>query len=188
MHCDKCNKKKVTVMYHENIGGSIRTLRLCADCAREMEQAGELEEISAAFAAFSSPMLSVSDRPHRLAQAATPKMVGDRVCSVCGIKECELVGSGRAGCATCYEVFENLWSGSDEDKRGAGEYRGQVPRLVRVRSENVRQMSLLRAQLVDAVKGEQYEQAAILRDRMRELETGINENIALGVNGNKEGH
>jgi protein-arginine kinase activator protein McsA len=61
-------------------------------------------------------------------------------------------------------------------------YRGQVARLVRVREENARRMQLLRTQLADAISGEQYEQAAILRDRIRELETGMEATAPLDLN------
>ena len=182
MHCDKCNKKKSTVIYHENLSGRARTLHLCADCAREMEQAGELEEMSAAFAAFSSPMLGVMDRPHRSFRTAIPPVTDEHACSACGITAREIATSGRVGCATCYECLGDVWRDAYGDKQDRGMYRGQVARLVRVREENARRMQLLRTQLADAISGEQYEQAAILRDRIRELETGMEATAPLDLN------
>ncbi len=187
MHCDKCNKKKSTVIYHENLGGHARTLHLCADCAREMEQAGELEEMSAAFAAFSSPMLGVMDRPQRSFHTVISEITEESVCSACGITAREIAQSGRTGCAVCYECLGDVMRKPYEDKHG-GTYRGQVPRLVRVREENACRMKLLRAQLADAVSGEQYEQAAILRDRIRELDMGVSESAPLATSISKEGN
>jgi len=189
MHCDKCNKKKTTVIYHENLGGRARTLHLCADCAREMEQAGELEDMSAAFAAFSSPMLGVTDRPKRSYHTVIPKGTDERACSACGITVREIVQNGRVGCAACYECLDDVLRQIYEDKHDRGAYRGQVSRLVRIREENACRMKLLRAQLADAINGEQYEQAAILRDRIRELDAGMMaESAPLAASISKEGN
>lgn len=162
MHCDKCHKKKCTVIYHENLSGRARTLHLCADCANTMEEAGELEEMSAAFAAFSSPLLCIKERPaHPLFR---PIRDMECICSVCATSANEIMTGGRVGCPSCYECF---CIASDN----GGGYRGRVARVVRIRQENAHRLRLLRARLADALSGEQYEQAAILRDRIRELES-----------------
>ena len=167
MHCEKCQKKKSTVIYHENLSGRTRTLHLCADCAHVMEQAGELEEMSAAFAAFSSPMLGITDRNLRPG-AVMPPIQGDATCSVCGIAAREVSAEGRLGCPSCYEQLANAFHGRLDPPKS---YRGRVARHVRVREENRRRMHLLRSQLAEAVRAEQYEQAVTLRDRIRELES-----------------
>ena len=168
MHCEKCHKKKSTVIYHENISGRARTLHLCADCADTMEAARELEDMSAAFAAFSSPLLGIADRHVSPLQISI--QAEDRTCSVCRISSAEIVADGRVGCSSCYDCFSDWLGETLTNLCERGGYRGKVARLVRVREENGRRMRLLRAQLADAIATEQYEQAAILRDRIRELD------------------
>ena len=44
MLCEKCKKNEATNFYHENVNGRIRTMRLCGDCAKALEETGELTE------------------------------------------------------------------------------------------------------------------------------------------------
>ena len=61
MQCQRCNKKKATVFYRENIGGRVKALRLCGDCAEVLEQAGELEDMGTVLSVSPSPLLPAEE-------------------------------------------------------------------------------------------------------------------------------
>ena len=61
MQCERCNKKKATVFYRENINGRVKALRLCGDCVEVLEQAGELEDMGTVLSGVPSPLLVSED-------------------------------------------------------------------------------------------------------------------------------
>ncbi len=87
-------------------------------------------------------------------------------CDVCGTTRNELLESKRFGCARCYAVF-----------------RSELPGLlgIELRSETMQTVTsssglalrqMLQEELSRAVSLEEYEQAAELRDRLRQLGNG----------------
>ena len=62
MQCQRCNKKKATVFYRENVSGRVKAMRLCGDCAEVLEQAGELEDMGTVLSGTPSPLLEPGER------------------------------------------------------------------------------------------------------------------------------
>ena len=88
------------------------------------------------------------------------------VCPSCKIKYAEFRAEGRLGCARDYDEFATPLLTLLERVHRANDHCGKVPVGQR------RRMGLrgLRAELVAAIAAERYEEAAALRDRIREKE------------------
>lgn len=179
MVCERCNKKKATVFYRENIGGRIKALRLCGECAEILEQAGELEEISAAVVGFVSPLILLDEGilplpfpPLSTAESAQG-ITTRRMCPVCGAKAEEIGQAGRVGCAACYEIFGREITPVIHSAHGKSEHIGRISAGYRARKEKVERLAGLKKQLKEAVANEQYESAAGLRDEIRALEAEL---------------
>lgn len=179
MLCERCNKKKATVFYRENIGGRIKALRLCGECAEVLEQAGELEDISAAVAGFASPFF-LSDEGifalpfHILSQGTARAGTSPaRQCPICGATVGDIAKAGKVGCATCYGVFTEELSGAIRSAHGKAEHTGRISAGYRARMEKTERLAGLRKQLKEAVASEKYEAAAGLRDQIRALEAEL---------------
>ena len=176
MICERCSKKKVAVLYRESAGGRVRAMRLCAECAEAMEQAGELEEISAAVAGCISPQF-LSDEGsfllpfHGLATADGGS--SPRSCAVCGATMEDISAAGKVGCATCYTIFGRELAGVIRSTHGRAEHAGRVSAGYRARLEKTERLAGLKKQLKDAVTQENYESAAGLRDTIRALEAEL---------------
>lgn len=87
-------------------------------------------------------------------------------CPSCNWTWGEFLQHQRLGCAKCYDVFNIAPVIKDYHKTDA--HMGKVPRSYQVANAD-RQIRLLRKALEEAVKRENYEAAAILRDKINML-------------------
>ena len=49
MLCEKCGKNEATFYYKENINGTEKAYHLCADCAKKLEESGEIRSFDGNF-------------------------------------------------------------------------------------------------------------------------------------------
>jgi protein arginine kinase activator len=93
------------------------------------------------------------------------------VCEVCGLTFSEFVHKGRFGCPHDYDAFGEALPGMlERAQNGATEHVGKVPRHSGQDQKRQNAILRLRAQLRGAIAAEDYEQAAGLRDQIKELE------------------
>ena len=91
-------------------------------------------------------------------------------CPDCGIGLEEFRASGRLGCARDYDHFRAELEPLLERIHGAGRHVGRIPARMAARLAVVEQLELYQRELAAAVEREAYEEAAQLRDKIRELE------------------
>ncbi len=100
-------------------------------------------------------------------------------CPSCGSAYSDIRRKGLLGCAICYDTFELEVAELLRRIHSEGRHRGKTPTLVEEAEGAVeandpsKVLSLLKSELREAVGREAYEQAARLRDRIRELETEL---------------
>ncbi len=94
----------------------------------------------------------------------------NRVCEACGIKFVDFRNTGRLGCPHDYEVFREELLQLLENIHGETRHCGKVPRRLPQCKQMQAELTQLRKQLSLAVHREAYEEAAQLRDRIRQLE------------------
>jgi len=96
---------------------------------------------------------------------------GSQKCPICGFSQADFKKTGRLGCAHCYDTFaEGLGSLLKAMHKGTTHV-GKVPgRLLKV-LEREAELKTLQRDLQRAVAEENYESAAQIRDRLRQLET-----------------
>ena len=87
----------------------------------------------------------------------------DRICPKCGTRESELTKTGKVGCAQCYKTFEDILRPYVRRIHGSAVHAGRKP------SQN-RELDDLRSALQKAVAAQEFEKAAQLRDRIKEME------------------
>lgn len=93
-------------------------------------------------------------------------------CPRCGTTQREIVLYRRVGCSNCYEVFHRTIERLLRLDRTEAAHTGRVPqRLDRYRRMFVEREDLL-DRLNEAVTTEDFEAAATLRDRLREISHG----------------
>ena len=179
MLCEKCNKKKIAVLYRENLNGHIRSLQVCNDCANLLASIEELETVGFEVAGMLSPLgqseglylplsVYVSPAEHRTCSPApAPK------CHGCGLSWDEIVRDGKIGCAHCYSVYGNELTPVVHSTHGTTGHTGRCSADHRARVQKAEKLADLKKRLKEAVSTEKFEIAAELRDQIRSLEAEL---------------
>lgn len=161
MDCDNCgNPAKVHLT--QLVGGKVKKVALCDECA---QQKGVTDPTG-----FALADMLLGDKPGSMAVAPAPAVSG-RSCPTCGFTMSDLKKVRRFGCGDCYRTFREEVTQMIRGMHKGGMHSGKVPDgLMEVHQRNMR-LEDLRSRLERAVNAENYEEAAGLRDEIRQLET-----------------
>ena len=86
--------------------------------------------------------------------------------------ESELRRTGQVGCAECYKCFSDILNPYIKRVHGSDEHKGRVPFSAPEQAKQRGEKDLLTEQLEAAIKAQEYEQAAVIRDKLKALEGG----------------
>ena len=162
MLCQKCHKNLATVRYAEVVGGKVNDLHLCEPCmAAQQGDEGSGFKLSGAAPA---PTRTKSPRAH--IRSATQNVT----CESCGVQFAEVARTSTLGCAVCYDSFRTLLDPLLREIQVAVLHRGKTPHVDNQRERLRNELQTKRALLRSALKSENYEEAAVLRDEIRALE------------------
>jgi len=161
MLCDICGKNQATVHLTEIIDDQMTELHLCEECARQkstqMEQQFGLSDLLAGLAEFEKP----------LAKEKEAVMVK---CSSCGLSYTEFKKIGRLGCGECYSAFRKYLGPLLKRIHGSSMHFGKSPlKVTKVLKKKI-DLQDLRHKLQKAIEMEEFEEAARIRDQIKELE------------------
>lgn len=170
MLCDICHKREAKIYYTEIKNGEKKEQYLCEECAAQQSSFKNGEDsIDGTLGGFLSNILGsiYGDSKQKKNKDSMPK------CMKCGISYEEVLENGRFGCPYCYDSFKEMVDKSLRQIQGANSHNGKKPeRLKKVDKDivlNLTEMEKLSIQLQEAIEREEFEEAAKLRDRMREL-------------------
>jgi len=160
MLCDICNKKEATVHLTEIINDKITKLHLCEDCAKE--KGAEMEE----HFGLSDLLAGLAD----LGATVEPEVMGTAKCPSCGFTYQDFKKAGRLGCGDCYESFKKQLDPLLKRIHGSNRHVGKVPLTAGKTVKETKTLQELKMQLDRAIQAEEFEQAAKLRDKIKEME------------------
>jgi protein arginine kinase activator len=160
MLCQVCKVNEATVRYTEIVNNGVTEIHLCEKCAQFEDKAiGSEPSFSGMFAA-----------PDQGDEAGVTEAEVAEKCSTCGHSLGDILAEGRVGCAECYTAFAGQLAPLIKKVHGASQHVGKVPSAegegLKVRTELLR----YRGQLRNAIEVENYEEAARLRDLIRDIE------------------
>ena len=160
MICDICAKKEATVHLTEIVNDQVSKLNLCEDCAREkgaqMEEHFGLSELLAGLT--------------EMGAATEPETAVSIKCPNCGLIYQNFRKLGRLGCSECYEAFKKELAPLLKRIHGAERHVGKVPIKGGKTIKATRTLQDLKMQLDKAIQMEEFEEAAKLRDKIRDME------------------
>lgn len=175
MMCQECGVRPATVHVTQVVNQNKTTKHLCRQCA---EAQHELEF-------FLEPPISIHHLMSGfLEQAAEAGMMPGRrsvqkepgnVCPGCGLTYRQFVRSGLLGCGQCYETFAPALEAVMRRVHGGTRHVGKRPtgKTAAAADDPRRQIAILEMDLQQALADERYEDAAKLRDQIRELRQRI---------------
>lgn len=95
---------------------------------------------------------------------------GNRACPECGWTLRHFRKKGRLGCPACYGAFEKEVKGILYSIHHATEHTGRHPKGLGDRISLRNRLDDLRSRITEAVAEEKYEQAAEIRDELRQVQ------------------
>ncbi len=159
MLCDVCKSESACVFLTQIVDGKMQKVNLCESCSRER---GVTDPTAFALADLLQGLGAAQD---------VEQLAGrGQKCGTCGFTQAEFKKTGRLGCSACYATFtEGITSLLSSMHKGSS-HSGKVPERQARFVEKEKALKELHVQLRQAVKSENYEDAATLRDRIRQLE------------------
>lgn len=160
MLCENCGKNEATTHIKKNINGVKSEKHLCAECAAK--------EGIGSFADTSLNGMLASMFGDALALNSPAKQAR---CKCCGSTFYDISKRGKAGCPECYKTFYNEFLPYLKRVHGSVKHIGKTPSVIPdEKTESKDTLSVLKEKLALLIKEEKFEQAAEVRDKIRELE------------------
>lgn len=166
MKCDFC-KHKATVFLTQLIEGQMKKVCLCDACAQER---GVTDPTGFSLADLLLGGIGAG-KPGTVTQVKTPVVGGSgRKCPTCGFTLEDLRKVRRFGCSECYATFADEVAQMVRGMHKEDHHIGKVPAGLMAMQVLHQRLEELRARLDQAVASESYEEAAGIRDEIRNLE------------------
>lgn len=166
MKCQNCQSREATRHITEIINGKKQELHLCSECAAASKEFQAMKH-SMDFGIGDFLGGIFGGKPKNLNGESSPTST---VCPDCKMPFEEFLQKGRLGCGTCYSVFRNRLERPLRQIHGTCEHVGKVPAKRGGALRLDRQIAKLEAELNAAVMRQEFEDAAKLRDQIRELQ------------------
>jgi protein arginine kinase activator len=163
MICERCHKRLATVYLNKTINGEKKEIHLCSKCAMEVKDNYYSNDFS--FESLLSSLLNINANTKNGSynENNVPR------CNKCGMTYTEFRKKGKFGCSNCYHSFSNLINPVIKSVHGSNLHVGKIPNRSGGKIILKKQIQLLEVKLKNAITNEEYEQAAKIRDTIREL-------------------
>ena len=184
MLCQNCHENEATIHVQQIVNGKVQVFHLCEKCAAEKGiEAPELDDFNLAEMLFDiagkvvKATQTVSGESKKNEESESRREV---VCPHCGWTYQQFRKTGYLGCPGCYQVFAPLLEGMLKNihrgdrhlgkiplSAGAGQRKGHETALIK------RELEMLRKEQEEKIRTEDYEAAAVLRDKIQALEASL---------------
>ncbi len=171
MKCSVCHENDATIHLTEIISNQVIKLHLCEECAKK--RGISFTE------GFPFPHFSLADLLAGLTDLgieAEPRVVTTLRCPTCHLTYSDFKESGRLGCSDCYRTFAKQLAPLLKRIHGSPQHIGKklattvaIAPEEKVSIQNKREK--LEKELKEAIKKEEYERAAEIRDQLKRLGT-----------------
>ena len=164
--CEQCQKKLATVHLTKIINNQKEVICLCEDCA------GNYHSFSIFDGNYSIHNLLTS----LIQQSKGAHLINYRnhqVCECCQIDYSKFGQSGKLGCSKCYGEFADNIKPLLRKIHGNHQHDGKLPKRTGQEYRIKRDVEKLRQELRQLVEEEKFEQAALVRDKIKDIEGNL---------------
>ncbi len=170
MKCQICHKNEANIIFTQIVNNEKEVLHICSDCAKKKGISVTIEKPSQP---KGNPLIGsltggVADHDE--------KNIPDLTCDVCGLTFADFKRIGLFGCDNCHKAFGEHIPTLLKQIHGTAVYNGKNPGELSEEGEKIQQLKSLRARLQHCIETEDYERAAVLRDKIAALESKSLEN------------
>ena len=171
MLCQNCNKREANVHITKIINGVKTEMHLCDECARKQEEKGEMPFSLGMPLSFQNILEGFFELPgvseHRVEKVTS--------CPICGMTFEDFRRKGFLGCGKCYEVFNEDMKPLIRRIHGNIHHTGKIPVRTGGTLRAKTELEKLKEELKAKVAKEEYEDAAQIRDKIKEIEQKLND-------------
>ncbi len=157
IQCNICDKP-ATVHLTQIVNGKVHKIDLCEACAKEKGVTDPNGFSLADLLAGNVEGTVMGDAPHMM------------VCENCGFTPDDYKKLGRLGCSSCYDSLHAMIKPMLAHMHKGVTHIGKIPRNTLDRAAIKRQIDQLQSQMMDAIRDERYEDAAEMRDEIKNIE------------------
>jgi len=162
MLCSICKDKPATVHLTQIVGDKMQKMDLCEECAKAK---GINDPTGFGLADLDLVLgLGASQQIEQSAGGVELK------CPRCGFTQADFKKSGRLGCPECYQTFAEGLGGLLKTMHKGTRHSGKTPEALRSSRDFSERMKTLQNKLAKAIKEENFEQAASLRDEIKAMD------------------
>lgn len=188
MLCENCGKNQANVRYTQIINGEKKEMHLCEECSEKLGINNMEFKMPINFSSFFGDFLEEFEK-NSLMPELNP--VQTLKCNNCGLSFEEFMNTGKFGCSKCYDAFETRIDPILKNIHGSNRHVGRLGSIKKAtnfemsnddvenksKQDNLNikeesKLESLKADLKRAIKEEKYEEAAKIRDEIKEIEKG----------------
>lgn len=167
MLCCICKEREATVHLTQIAGDKMQKVDLCEECAKTK---GVNDPTGFSLA----DLLLGLGASQEMEQSSGGV---DLKCPRCGFTQADFKKAGRLGCAECYRTFAEGLEGLLKSMHKGTRHAGKIPESLRQTRDISDRLKALQKRLSKAIENEDFEQAAQLRDEIKQTSAKLS-NIA----------
>lgn len=166
MLCQECRRNEANIHIVKNIEGKQSELNLCEQCARKKEELDFSFEPQFSLHKLFAAMLDQKSLQGKRSKAGDSSLQ----CPSCSLSFAQFSQIGRLGCSECFSAFSDRLQPLLRKIHGSCNHTGKVPSRLRTKVNLLREIDQLKEELQQKVENEEFEEAALLRDRIKAME------------------
>lgn len=169
MLCQHCQQREANVHFHKKINGQATDVYLCQPCAAKYQQESMSLHPGMIIPEFLQALFGlIPAAGHSAAQAKVWEE--KQACPNCGLSFDEISHSGKLGCSMCHETFNSQIEPLLRRIHGGGQHVGKIPLRRGVELREKLELKRLKEELQNYISREEFEQAALVRDKIKQME------------------
>ena len=176
MLCEECQVRPATVHITKIVNNEKTQMHLCEECAKQkhISFSTGLSAFGFEDAGFSVGKLLSSFFEPTTGQA--PISLSESLkCNRCGLTFRDFSKTGRFGCSQCYNTFKGQMNPLLRRIHGKTHHVGKVPKRTGGQLRIKHEVNRLKRELQEAINAEEYERAAVLRDKIKQIDQNKNQ-------------
>ncbi|MDG5815752.1 UvrB/UvrC motif-containing protein [Chitinispirillales bacterium ANBcel5] len=157
--CDECGINPANIHLTQIVNSETHVYHLCDECASDKGISITLDN--------DEDMVMAEQKSN--SSPVEKKMEEEKVCQGCNLKLSDFRAKGWLGCSTCYGSFEKEINELLVQVHGSSLHRGKKYAGSTTQGKRVHDLEHLRSQLDLAIRNEEFEQAAAIRDAIHSI-------------------
>lgn len=161
--CQSCGKKEANTHIKRITNGELTEYRLCECCAQKLGYTSIFGGLNLDIDSFLG-IFFADNKPHYRILSDSTK------CEQCGSSFEDISRCGKVGCAACYSVFYDKLEPSIRRIHGNVKHAGKFANSLGQDRRILNEIEKLKDDLKVAIDAQEFERAAELRDKIKDIE------------------